>query len=36
MEIMGCPFTPLGLMFSVIYNFRGLYPLLYSYDLSGL
>ena len=26
MEIMGCPFAPLGLMFSVIYNFRGLYP----------
>jgi len=36
MEIMGCPFAPLGLMLSVIYNFRGLHPLLYSYDLSGL
>ena len=23
---MGCPFAPLGVMFSVIYNFRGLHP----------
>ena len=29
MEIMGCPFAPLGLMFSAIYNFRGFTPAIF-------